>query len=278
MALIGLQKFFQMKENFQFVGSELPFGNLSTVLSVIAVYLVVIFGVQELMRDRKKFDLPLLVPIHNFFLCSLSFAMLIGMMYDVYNTFAAHGYEVETLICDSKKRLATGGQTWWFYIFFLSKFYELLDTVIIVLKKRPVIFLHVYHHCITVLLVYVMLANEVGVQWISSCANVMVHVPMYFYYALSSMGFSVWWKKYITQMQILQFVVDLLANSVGLYYHLTYRTCSGALWSWLFGQAVLVSFLILFIAFFKRSYAERQAELKKDIHASNGNGKAKKAN
>ena len=34
------------------------------------------------------------------------------------------------------------------YIFYTSKFYELLDTVLMVLKKKPLGFLHVYHHTI----------------------------------------------------------------------------------------------------------------------------------
>lgn len=34
------------------------------------------------------------------------------------------------------------------YIFYLSKYYEFVDTFILVLRKKPVIFLHVYHHAV----------------------------------------------------------------------------------------------------------------------------------
>jgi len=34
---------------------------------------------------------------------------------------------------------------------------------------------------------------------------------MYYYYTLSSLKIHVWWKKYLTQFQIVQFVVDIAA-------------------------------------------------------------------
>jgi len=252
-----------MWENMRFRHGELPLSTYSSLSLAVVGYLVGIKMLHEYMKSRKKFDLKNVVITHNAFLCLLSLIMLVGVLYEmtwkILDTPASE--LVETLFCDPKKKLATGPQIVWFYIFYLSKFYEFFDTVIIVLKQKPLIFLHVYHHFITAVLIFVMMDNEVVVAWIAIAANALVHVPMYYYYAVSAMGINVWWKKYITKLQIFQFVADILGNCIGFYYHLTTNfSCSGVIGSWLFGQAILLSFLVLFINFYSKTYKNRKTE------------------
>jgi len=203
--------------------------------------------------------------------------MGIGITWEVLKAFvsaisapgASFYSTTEAMLCDSERKFTLGVPVFWYYIFFLSKFYELFDTVIIALKKNSIIFLHVYHHCITVVLVYVMMANHVAVSWVAMSANSMVHVPMYFYYGISALGMNAWWKKYITLLQIIQFVADLLANFVGFAYHYTGHNCSGPLWAWWFGQGILFSFLLLFLQFYASSYKRGSDHKGKEAH-SNG--------
>jgi len=241
-------------DNFRFHSGKLPLASWNSVIGAVCFYLIAIYCLKKWMEDRNRFDLKWVVLIHNSILSILSLTMMLGMLYEVANRFISDHYQIKCLLCDPDKKLAIGRQIGWFYIFFLSKYYEFFDTIIICLKKRPIIFLHVYHHCITLVLVFVMLENEVAVQWIAMTANCLVHVPMYFYYAISSIGFDAWWKKYITMLQITQFVADLTANSIGFLYYFQGYQCSGSLSSWIFGQTILVSFLILFILFFKSNY------------------------
>jgi len=145
------------------------------------------------------------------------------------------------------------------YIFYLSKYYELFDTIIIILKKRPLIFLHVYHHIITMVLVYVMMDMECPVRWLPMVANCAVHVPMYYYFGVSVLGVNVWWKKYITLMQISQFIADLVGNSIAFYYYYSGYNCASTPSSVLFGQAVILSFLVLFINFYRHTYNEKKS-------------------
>jgi hypothetical protein len=251
----------------RFIPGQMPlFDNYYSVFATVVGYLATIYFLQQWMKDRKPYSLKTFVLLHNVFLCALSAAMMTGIVFELLlvlrNTRFADIDNV--FLCDQLGTLSEGRLIWWFYLFHLSKVYEFIDTVILVLKKKEIIFLHIYHHCITFVLTYVMMSNEVAVQWISSLANVMVHTPMYYYYAISTLGYTVWWKKYITTMQIIQFVVDTVANFTAyayrLYSEVNYgTTCSGPWGPWLFGQVVLVSFLVLFILFYRKTYNAKPA-------------------
>jgi len=240
-----------------------PLTTASSIAIAVTLYLATIVSLREFMKNREKLELKVIVPLHNFFLSALSLIMLSGVLYQIGRIVFTSDHIVNDLFCDTDRRMASGNQTYWFYLFYLSKFYELFDTVIIVLKKRPIIFLHVYHHIITIVLVYVMLVGEVAARWLPTVANAGVHVPMYYYYAISSMGMTVWWKKYLTKMQIGQFVLDILGNLSYLYFYAKGETCSSDLNDFFFGQAIILSFLILFINFFKKNIHEKGFERRK---------------
>jgi len=237
-----------------------PLTSAGSIAIALTLYLATIFSLKEFMKTREKFELKAIVPLHNFFLSALSLVMLLGVAYHVFRIVLTSDHIINDLFCDTDRRMANGNQTYWFYIFYLSKFYELLDTPIIILKKRPLIFLHVYHHIITIVLVYVMMVGEVAARWLPTVANASVHVPMYYYYGIASLGMTAWWKKYLTKMQIGQFIVDISGNLSYLYFYIKGDTCSSGLTNFFFGQGIILSFLILFISFFKKTYTSKNDE------------------
>lgn len=236
-----------------------PATTYTALVVAIVGYLVTIYALREFMKNRKRMELNLVCAAHNFFLSALSLVMFLGLIFNVYKLWKTSTDPWNDFLCDSNRRLADTPLNYWTYIFYLSKYYELLDTVIIVLKKRPLIFLHVYHHIITMVLVYVMMDNTVAVRWLPSVANCLVHIPMYYYYGMASLGISLWWKKYITKMQISQFVIDVIGINGGIYYFYHGIQCASSTESWIFGQSVIVSFLVLFINFYRKTYNEGKA-------------------
>lgn len=226
----------------------------------IPCYLAIIFTLQKYMRNRPPVSLRAATFLHNVFLCVLSAAMGAGVLAEVIRVLirrtAVEGplAAVRAVLCDPSGESMSGRMGWWMYVFYASKFYELGDTLIMVLKKRPLNFLHVYHHSIVIPLFYVYMSTSMVLQWILVVANSSVHVAMYYYYAMSAIGQKVWWKKYITQAQIIQFIIDLTATWPYPFLYFSQSGCSGSMRGWLFGQAVGASFFKLFCDFYFRSY------------------------
>ena len=76
-------------------------------------------------------------------------------------------------------------------------------------------FLHVYHHMATAALCYSQIVNETPLSWVIICLNLTVHVIMYGYYAMTSIGIRCPWKKMVTSSQIIQFVIDVAICAYG---------------------------------------------------------------
>lgn len=91
---------------------------------------------------------------------------------------------------------------------------------------------------------------------------------MYFYYFQTARGVKVWWKQYITVLQILQFLIGL-----GFIYFATYTVCvrkfnlglphlgscqAKTLLGPVTGVVTLSSYLLLFLAFYAATYKKSQ--------------------
>eukprot|EP01133_Synstelium_polycarpum_P009124 gene9124-10700_t len=242
--------------NFKWETGVTPFSSVySPALATIA-YLAIVFGLQSYMTNRKEFKLHWLCVVHNLFLSLLSLTMLVGIVVPLIRNPAS------TSLYAAACTLNTAGQMdFWYYVFYLSKVYEFLDTIFLVLRKKSLIFLHVYHHFITFWLCWVNLAENTGVQWADITANCFVHIIMYFYYYKTEIGENPWWKKYITRVQILQFIFDISLHAVWHYHHYTSH-CNGTLRGVMFSNYVIFSFLFLFLQFYFRSYKKGGASAK----------------
>lgn len=103
------------------------------------------------------------------------------------------------------------------WLFFLSRIVEWLDTIFFVLRKkeRQVTKLHVFHHSFVPTLCWFYLKFHPGYSVaFFPFVNTFVHTIMYTYYLLATFGPKVqaylWWKKYLTSLQIAQFVLILV--------------------------------------------------------------------
>ncbi|BET02509.1 elongation of very long chain fatty acids protein [Nesidiocoris tenuis] len=146
------------------------------------------------------------------------------------------------------------------YWYLISKFFELFDTIFFVLrgKQSQVTFLHVYHHTNMAVSTWVFIRYNQGTQsMIMGACNSFVHVVMYAYYLLAALGPSIqrylWWKRYITVLQIVQFLLIL-----SYLCSLCFYGCRVGTVFIVFSALNTLSFLVLFIHFYLKAYKKRK--------------------
>ncbi|EKF28091.1 fatty acid elongase, putative, partial [Trypanosoma cruzi marinkellei] len=146
----------------------------------------------------------------------------------------------------------------WVAAFVLSKIPEMIDTVFLVFQKKPVIFLHWYHHATVMLFCWHAYAYTISSGLWFATMNYCVHSIMYFYYFMCACGMRKVIRPIaplITMMQILQMVAGTL---IVLYTYVKKQImgefCAVNNPSLRMGLLMYVSYLFLFSQLYYRSY------------------------
>ncbi|KJZ79010.1 hypothetical protein HIM_01783 [Hirsutella minnesotensis 3608] len=106
-------------------------------------------------------------------------------------------------------RIWNEGLAYYGWIFYLSKFYEVLDTFIILAKGKFSSTLQTYHHAGAMMCMWAGMRYMSAPIWMFVLVNSFIHALMYTYYTLTafSIRVPVAVKRTLTSMQITQFLV-----------------------------------------------------------------------
>jgi len=230
---------------------------------ITVAYLAVIFAGQKVMEKCRALDgrlMDLTLALWNF-----SFSVFSGIA--AYKLLPELFYSIRTVglvgsYCNSLDYYTDPSTGFWGWMFVMSKAPELGDTLFLVLRKRPVIFMHWYHHALTFLYAQITYSEmQAWCRW-SLALNLFVHTVMYFYFAVRALHVQTprWVAKFITTIQIVQFVI-----SCSIFSHLvwikTFDTVPGCAASWnvlSLGGLMYLSYLYLFAQFFYNAYIAKR--------------------
>ncbi|GMR48503.1 hypothetical protein PMAYCL1PPCAC_18698, partial [Pristionchus mayeri] len=253
--------------------------HLPNSIVVTAVYLVMVFIGPKIMENRKAFNLRLALTVWNITLSiysAISFILLYPYVMQSYEK----GGMIGTLCYndDLYTNKVSGYVTW---LFIMSKGPELIDTVFLILRNRPVIFMHWYHHSVTFLLGQLFFTEFVPWARWGILINLMVHTVMYFYYGLRAYGIKTerWVSKMITCTQIIQFISGFyFAGRVG-YMYITNELddCQAKVQKMSQGCVVIFTYLYLFCDYFYRTYVKNDSPTRpKQLEKSTAEKEVKK--
>lgn len=146
----------------------------------------------------------------------------------------------------------------WTWLFGLSKVIELGDTVFVVLRKTPLMFLHWYHHVTVFIYSWYGITNLSEFCLWFACMNYFVHTIMYSYYALKASGWRlpVSISKAITLLQIAQMFAGLTLNILSLKKYDTFDCDVNYSLAYL-GLVIYGSYMVLFANFFYQRYVHK---------------------
>ncbi|KAG8509107.1 Elongation of very long chain fatty acids protein 4 [Galemys pyrenaicus] len=263
-------------DSWLLVHSPLP------VTLLFGLYLLLVAAGPALMRHRQPLRLAGPLTAYNLGLVVLSGYIFYEFM--VTSFLANYSYFCQPVDYSQRQCLAEllppaqqmASVCWWC---FFSKAIELLDTVRITFlvlldglgpiswvffilrkKQEQLTFLHVYHHG-------TMLFNWwAGVKYVPGgqaffvgMLNSFVHVFMYLYYGLASLGPRMrrylWWKRHLTTLQLGQFVAIAAHSSYNLFAECSFPDG--------FNMAVLLyslSLILLFLNFYHKTYLRGKQE------------------
>jgi hypothetical protein len=228
-------------------------------VAIIGYMLFCYFG-QKVMKDRKPFDLRYTLAAWNLFLAVFSlwgaFRTVPELLYNIFH------FPFDRTVCDEAHLWAGPGNGLAVQLFIISKIPELIDTVFIVLRKKPLIFLHWYHHVTVLAFCWHAYITENGGGLYFVGMNYSVHGVMYFYYFLQAIrAIPKWFPSWIiTSMQIIQMIIGTAVVCFSIYYknfgspnyapgacHVTTNNC-------IVGGLIYASYFYLFMEFAVKRY------------------------
>ncbi|GFU35454.1 elongation of very long chain fatty acids protein 7 [Nephila pilipes] len=219
------------------------------------------------MRDRKPFELRKTMIVYNLFLVATYASCVSIVIYGMSKTDPI-------ALCNNttvRKEDYTYIMAACGWVIYLLKYIEFLDTFFFVLRKKDKLItnLHVIHHASLPLCGWIFFRTErSGFQAYPIIINSIIHIVMYSYYGLAAMGPSVrkylWWKRYLTIAQMIQFILIILFVTVVM----PLTGCSAAKSSIYINVTAAALFFVLFYNFYKHSFTPKKLENEKCNGAS----------
>lgn len=237
--------------------------------ALTVTYLLIVWLGPKYMRNRQPYSCRGLLLMYNLGLTLLSLYMFCELVTAVwhggYNFYCQNTHSAQEV--DDKVM----NVIWWYYF---SKLIEFMDTFFFILRKNnhQITFLHIYHHA-TMFNIWWFAVNWIpcGHSFFGATLNSFVHVVMYSYYGLSAipaMRPYLWWKKYLTQLQLIQFFLTVSHTMCAVIW-----PCDFPLGWLVFQISYMFTLIILFTNFYFQTYKKLKISSKEHQNGSHASTK-----
>eukprot|EP00525_Craspedostauros_australis_P012610 CAMPEP_0198116158 /NCGR_PEP_ID=MMETSP1442-20131203/9875_1 /TAXON_ID= /ORGANISM="Craspedostauros australis, Strain CCMP3328" /LENGTH=270 /DNA_ID=CAMNT_0043773873 /DNA_START=280 /DNA_END=1092 /DNA_ORIENTATION=- len=246
-------------ETLTAAGHNTYFSSLAFLFRPEGVVVMIIFYLlsKQLVKHiafQSQQSLQNFVAAHNLILAVFSGVVAInGIAAIIQHTFQ---YGAFATYCDNDSTLWNeAGFGGWAIVFYISKFYEFIDTWILIWKQKKPSFLQVYHHTGVTVAMWMCVVTHCSALTFFVSLNSIIHTMMYSYFFVK----TIWPKaeikiaKYLTMAQIGQFFTGILGSS-GIFLLGDRCGTSGSRVALAFMDTYVIGLVVLFFAFAKKKY------------------------
>jgi len=227
-------------------------------VTLVGAYLVVSKPVVAVLRDAlgvtpKGSVFRAFMVAHNLALFVFSAWVFANCAPILYNYTATKGFRA---VHEDEEFWRLYGK--WAVVFYVSKFYEFMDSWVLVLKGVKPSFLQVYHHSGVVFAMYFAVLSRSNWLVYMVVLNSFIHTLMYFYYTFSCLGYKSPLAKVLTSMQLTQFVVGIFLSAPSYWMAVDMQRENNA--ALLFMHVYAIGLIYLFKQMFDQKYEKKPKE------------------
>ncbi|GMI26318.1 hypothetical protein TrRE_jg212, partial [Triparma retinervis] len=202
--------------------------------------------------DPKSSFLKAFVFLHNAALAIFSLIVFLKSTPLVISHYTTNGWE--SLHCSSA--FWNEGFGYWANIFYISKYYEFVDSWILILKGKECSFLQVYHHTGIAIAMWLGTRSEANwLMWVT-VLNSFIHALMYTYFSAATLGYRSPLAQALTTAQLTQFMIGIVLSSTCYFY----KGCinDSQRFSLIFIHVYAVGLIYLFYEMYKNKYNNKK--------------------
>jgi len=265
-SVLTTSEFFSSKsgtapDDYPFLNWQFP---VLSVLVYVAGKLILGFLCKKFHTTGESLPFRIAVIMHNMMLCIYSCWTAYSAWSFVFHSYQKRGFLAT--YCDYDYQMWSNGLGYVNWLFYLSKVWEFVDTLILIVKQKPVSLLQFYHHCGALLSMWGLVVSRSPQTVIFACLNSVIHTIMYAYFTSAALKrpFPIN-RSTITQLQLAQFFVGWAAgtptlfamvgiNSFGRSDWIGKCTTEAAAFASFFTSLYLFPLVILFIQFYVKNY------------------------
>lgn len=208
-----------------------------------------------------KFTIPMF--IWNSLLTILSVIMFFGSIIPYGRFIYENGFWATICSPDYRIHHYSPSMLFWARTFTWSKYFELIDTFFIIIRGGKPQILHTWHHISVLAFTWYASYYRLSLGYLFLIVNSFIHMLMYYYYAIASIGFKPKWAFYLTMGQIFQMFIGMAAIGVwayGTYFTDTPCSCTNPTIISISCFIMYASYAYLFIDFAIKRYCGSRKE------------------